>query len=47
MYFTRNNQNTFVYQPRLNNLELKKEKVTDYVPISKSNGMYHSKLKPL
>ena len=39
MNFTSNNgsQNTFVYRPRLDTLELKKEKVTDYVPIWKSN----------
>ena len=33
MYFTINNgsQNTFLYEPTLDALELKKDKVTDYV----------------
>ena len=49
MYFTSNDvsQNTFVYQPTLDALELKKDKGTDYVLSWKSNGVYNSKLKPL
>ena len=47
--FTSNDgsQNTFVYQPTLDTLELKKDKGTDYVLSWKSNGVYNSKLKPL
>ena len=37
----------FVYQPKFNTLELKKEKGTDYVLSWKSKGLYTSKLKPL
>ena len=42
MYFTSNDgsQNTFVYQPTLDTLELKKSK-------GKSNGVHNSKPKPL
>ena len=49
MCFTSNDgsQNTFVYQPTLDTLELKKDKGTDYVLSWKSNGVYNSKLKPL
>ena len=49
IYFTSNDgsQNTFVYQPTLDTLELKKDKGTDYVLSWKSNGVYNSKLKPL
>ena len=49
MYFTSNggSQNTFVYQPILHTLELKKDKGTDYVLSCKSNGGYNSKLKLL
>ena len=49
MYFASNDgsQNTFVYQPTLDTLELKKDKGTDYVLSWKSNGVYNSKLKPL
>ena len=49
MYFTSNDepQNTFVYQPTLDTLELKKDKGTDHVLSWKSNGVYNSKLKPL
>ena len=37
----------FVYQPKLDKLELKKYKGTDYVLDWKSKGVYHSKPKPL
>ena len=49
IYFTSNDgsQNTFVYQPTLDALELKKDKGTDYVLSWKSNGVFNSKLKPL
>ena len=49
MYLTSNggSQNTFVSQPTLNTLELKKEKVTDYILSWKSNRVYNSNLKPL
>ena len=49
MYFTSNegSQNTFVYKPTLDTLELKKDKGTDYVIRWKSNGVYNSTLKPL
>ena len=49
MYFTSNegSQNTFVYKPTLDTLELKKDKGTDYVLRWKSNGVYNSTLKPL
>ena len=49
IYFTINDgsQNTFVYQPILDTLELKKDKGTDYVLSWKSKGVYNSKLKPL
>ena len=40
-------QNTFVYQPTLDTLELEKDKGTDYVLNWKSKGVYNSKLKPL
>ena len=42
MYFASNDgsQNTFVYQPTLDTLELKKDKGTDYVLTWKSNGAY-------
>ena len=40
-------QDTFVYQTTLDMLELKKDKVTDYVLSWKSNGVYNSKLKSL
>ena len=48
-YFTSNDgtQNTFVYQPTLDTLELKKGKGNDYFLSWKSNGVYDSKLKPL
>ena len=42
-----NTLKTFVYQPTLDTLELKKDKGTDYILSSKSNGVYNSKLKPL
>ena len=47
--FTSNggSQNTFVYQPTLDALELKKDKVTDYVLSWKSKGVYNSKHNPL
>ena len=49
MYFTSidGSQNTFVYQPKLDTLELKKDKGTYYVLSWKSKGVYTSKLKPL
>ena len=40
-------KNTFVYQPTLDTLELKKDKGTDSVICWKSKGVYNSKLKPL
>ena len=48
IYFTSNDgsQNTFVYQPIFDTLELKKDKGTDYVLSWKSKGVYNSKLKP-
>ena len=47
--FTSNygSQNTFVYQPILDALWLKKDKDTDYIFSWKSNGVFHFKLKPL
>ena len=49
MYFTSNNRSqiTFVYQPTLDTLDLKKDKGTDYIFSWKSKGVYTSKLKPL
>ena len=49
IYFTCNDgsQSTFVYQPTLNTLELKKDKGTAYVLSWKSKGVFSSKLKPL
>ena len=49
MYFTSNDgsQNTFVYQPTLDTLELKKDKGADYIHGWKSTGVHNSKLKPL
>ena len=49
IYFTSNDgsQNTFVYQPIFDTLELKKDKGTDYVLSWKSKGVYNSKLKLL
>ena len=38
---------TFVYQPTLKALEIKKEKGTDYVHSWKPKGVYNSKLKSL
>ena len=38
---------TFVYQPTLDTLELKKDKDTDYFLSWKSNRVFNSKLKPL
>ena len=48
MYFASNNgpHNTFVYQPTLDTLELKKHNSIDYVFSWKSNGVYNCKLKP-
>ena len=40
-------QNTFVYQPTLDTLELKKGKSTEYVLSCTSKGVYNSKLKSL
>ena len=49
IYFPSNDgsQNTFVYQPTLDILELKKDKDTDYVISWKSKVVYNSKLQPL
>ena len=49
IYFSSNDgfQNTFVYQPALDTLELKKDKRNDYVFSSKSKGIYNSKLELL
>ena len=48
IYFTRNDgsQNTFVYQPTLDTLELKKDKGSDYVLSSKSKRVFNYKFKP-
>ena len=40
-------QNTFVYQPTLDTLELKKDKGNDYVLSWESKGVYDSKHKSL
>ena len=47
IFFTSNDgsQNTFVYQPTLDSLELKKDEGTDYVLRWKSNNVCNSKLK--
>ena len=49
MYFTSTDgsEDTFVYQPTVDTLELKKDKGTDYVLSWKSNGVYNSKHKSL
>ena len=49
IYLISNNgsQNTIVYQPTLDTLELKKDKGTDYVLSWKSKGVFNCKLKPL
>ena len=49
IYFTSNDrsENTFVYQPTLDPLGLKKDRGTDYVLSWKSKGVYNSKPKPL
>ena len=49
IFFTSNDesQNIFVYQPTLNVLELKKDKVTEYTIGWKSKGLYNSKLRAL
>ena len=49
IYFKSNegSQNVYVYQPTLDNLDLKKDKGTDYVLSWKSKGVFNSKLKPL
>ena len=49
IYFISNDgsQNTFVYQPTLYALKLKKDKDTDYVLSWKSKGVFNSKLKLL
>ena len=46
--FTNNDgsQNTFVYQPTLDTLELKKDKGSDYVLSLKSKRVFNYKLKP-
>ena len=48
IYFMSNDgyQNSFVYQPTLDPLELKKDKVTDYALSWKLKGVFNSKLKP-
>ena len=47
IYFASNDasQNTFVYQPRLDTLELNKDKGTDYVLSWNSKRVYNSKRK--
>ena len=49
IYFTSNDgsQNTFVYQPTHDDLELKRDKGTDHVLSWKSNGLFNSKLNQL
>ena len=49
IYFTKNDgtQNTFVYQPTLDALELKKDKGIENTVRWKSKGVYNSKIKPL
>ena len=49
IYFISNDgsQDTFVYQPHFDTLELKKDKSTDSVLSWKSKGVFNSKLKPL
>ena len=49
MHFTSNDgsQNTFVYQPVLDTLKLKKDRGTEYILNWKSKGEYNSKLKPI
>ena len=49
IYFISNDgsQNTFLYQPTLTTLELKKDKGIHYVPSCKLNGVYNSKLNPI
>ena len=49
MYFTSNDgsQNTFIYRPALDILELKKDKGIDYVRSWKSKRVYNFKLKLL
>ena len=46
MYFASNDgsQNIYIYQPTLDTLELKKDKVTEYVLSRKSKGVFNSKL---
>ena len=39
-------QNIFVYQTTFNMLELKKDKITDYVIDWKSKGLFECKLFP-
>ena len=48
VYFTSNDEseNTFVYQPTLDILELKKDRSTNYVLSWKSKGVFNSNLKP-
>ena len=47
IYFTKydDSQNTFVYQPTLDTLRLKKYKITDYAFSWKSKLVYNSKLE--
>ena len=49
IYFTSNDgsQNTFVYQPTIDTLELNKDKGTDYVLSWKSKRAFNSELKSL
>ena len=49
IYFKSNDgsQNTFIYQPTLDTLELKKDKDTDHVLIWKSKRVFNALLKPL
>ena len=44
---TDGSENTFVYQATVDTLELKRDKVTDYVLSWKSNGAYNFKRKSL
>ena len=47
IYNNDGSQNTFVYQPTLDALEIKNDKGTDYVLSWKSERVFNPKLKPL
>ena len=49
IYFTSNNesQNIFVYQPRLDTLDFKKDQGTGYVLSWEAKAVFNSELKPL